>query len=57
MPMIEYILAMFTIIAAIHAYTYGRWLKANKNKTGAAGVIILAVSGIALSLYNVFGVK
>lgn len=51
--MTDYILAGFTFLAAIHAYTYGRWLKANKNRTGAAGVTVLAMAGVALSLYKV----
>ncbi len=50
----DYILAAGTFIAAFHAYTYGRWLKKNNNRTGAIGVIILAIGGVALSMYKVF---
>lgn len=52
--MLDYILATGTCIAALHAYSYGRWLIKNNNKTGAVGVIILAASGVALALYKVF---
>lgn len=51
---VDYVLAAGTCLAALHAYTYSRWLKANGNKTGARGVIFLAVTGMALSLYKVY---
>ncbi|WP_169717792.1 hypothetical protein [Sporomusa silvacetica] len=53
----DYLLAAGTCIAAIHAYTYGRWLKTNNNRTGAVGVIVLAVGGVALALYKVIFAK
>lgn len=49
----DYLLAAGTCIAALHAYTYGQWLKKNNNQTGAVGVIVLAIGGIALALYKV----
>jgi len=50
---LDYVLFAGTCIAALHAYTYGKWLKSNNNWFGAAGVIVLAVGGVALSLYRV----
>ncbi|XFO65608.1 hypothetical protein SPSIL_017480 [Sporomusa silvacetica DSM 10669] len=55
--LLDYLLAAGTCIAAIHAYTYGRWLKTNNNRTGAVGVIVLAVGGVALALYKVIFAK
>ncbi|SDF13111.1 hypothetical protein [Sporomusa acidovorans] len=50
----DYLLAVGTCLAAIHAYTYSRWLKSNNYRTGAVGVVVLALAGMALSLYKLF---
>jgi hypothetical protein len=55
--MLDYAVFIATGIAALRAYTYGRWLKANNNRIGAAGVTILAAGGIAVSIYRVLSIK
>jgi len=54
---VDYVVFAGTCIAALHAYTYGRWLKSNHNRVGAAGVIVLAAGGVVLSLYRVLFAK
>lgn len=49
----DYVVLVGTCVAALHAFTYGQWLKSNNNRVGAVGVFLLAVGGVVLSLYRV----
>jgi hypothetical protein len=48
----EYIFLIAAGAAAIHAITYGYWLKQNGNKVGAAGVFIITVLALAIPVYR-----
>lgn len=41
-----------TILAAIYAYTYARWLNKTGNRVGAIGVFLIVMAGLALAVYR-----
>ena len=41
------------ILAGVHAYTYGRWLKREGNKLGAFAVFLLTAAAVALPMYRI----
>ncbi|MGI6092829.1 MAG: hypothetical protein GX348_01540 [Veillonellaceae bacterium] len=49
----DYISLLIAVLAAIHAYTYAKWLKENENKAGAYGVYVLILTGLTLPVYRI----
>lgn len=50
--MIDYLFAGGTLIAAIHAFSYGMWLRQNGNKKAFYGVMIIVMVGLGISGYR-----
>lgn len=46
----NYFYIIAAMLAAAHAYTFGRWLIQNGNKSGGLFVYVVAVTCISLSL-------
>lgn len=48
----DYMYLIVAILAGVHAYTYGRWLKGQGNKLGAFAVYLLTAATVALPIYR-----
>lgn len=48
----DYVLFVFSLVAAVPAYTYASWLYKQKNKAGAIWVWLMVLLGIGLSVFN-----
>lgn len=48
----DYVYLFVAVLAAVHAFTYGRWLKRQGNKLGAWAVFLLASVCVALPVYR-----
>ncbi len=46
------IIILVALVAAAHAYMFGRWLFLHGNKAGALVVYIIAVTCVALPVYR-----
>lgn len=48
----EYILLLASIAAAVHAYSFARWLGHNGNKAGAIFVLFLITLSLGVPVYR-----
>lgn len=49
----EYFYLIAALVAGVHAYTYGQWLKTQGNRAGAVAVFLLVVLSVALPVYRI----
>lgn len=52
--MIQILFVIAGIAAAINVYTYGKWLKAKGNTAGSLLAYALAITTVALPVFNLF---
>lgn len=52
--MTEQLMVVATVLAAMHALTYARWMKQNGNNAGAYMVFMLSIIGIGVVTWRTF---
>ncbi len=48
----DYVLFVFSLVAAVPAYTYASWLNKQNNKAGAIWMWTMVLLGIGLSVFS-----
>lgn len=50
----NYIVLLLAVIAAIHAYSYGIWLRENKQLPAFIAIALCAIISLFLPLYHLY---